>query len=65
MTLPPTDLEVTLGQLRQARQARLVADEWERYAVTGARSQGISWDRIGDALMLSGESLRRRHGSPG
>ncbi len=62
LTLPPTDLEVVLGRLREARRARLSADEWERFAVTAARAQRLSWDRIGESLGLSGESLRRRHG---
>lgn len=62
LTLPPGALEVALGRLRQARQARLIADRWEVETVAEARGAGLSWDRIGDALEASGESLRRRHG---
>ncbi len=62
MTLPPGALEVALGGLRQARQARVIADAWEARAVPEAREAGLSWDRIGEALGASGESLRRRHG---
>ena len=47
----------------RARAARARAESEERAVVRLGRELGVSWDRIGVQLGLSGETLRRRHAS--
>jgi hypothetical protein len=60
MHLPGTATLLLAG----ARTARERADAAEEAAVAQARGEGWSWDRIGTALAVPGETLRRRYAAP-
>ncbi|MDR1427006.1 MAG: hypothetical protein LBJ08_04530 [Bifidobacteriaceae bacterium] len=57
---PPALLEV---QRAAARRAYLIheADQAVRDAVAHARSEGLSWHRVGQALGTTGEAARQRY----
>lgn len=48
-----------------ARHLRVAADQAEADAVASGRSSGLSWDRLGVLLSMSGDTLRRRYGALG
>jgi IS30 family transposase len=58
------DENPTLRALVGIREARLVLDQRERELVSVARSEGVSWGAIADALDESRATIFRRHRDP-
>jgi len=56
-TIPPAE-----SALRAAALRRSLAESDLGQAVVTARAEGVSWDRIGDAVGTSGEAARQKYG---
>jgi len=54
----------SLRALVGIREARLALDQRERELVSVARSEGVSWGAIADALGESRATIFRRHRDP-
>jgi len=54
-------VEEALRAARAALRARQIADRRTSHAVELGRQAGLSWDRLGSALGVPGETVRRHY----